>query len=274
VPADAFLLALAAAFVHATWNLLTAGADESQVAAGVALLIGALVFLPVALLSGEVGSAALPYAAASIALELGYLACLATAYQRGPLSVVYPVARGTAPVLVLIGSAAFLATTPTAEQIAGVLLVGAGVLLVRGRKASGTAADLGLALLTAVFIAGYTVVDKRGLGHADPLPYLELVLAPTALIYVAAALVLRGPRAVRAELRPRTALAGIGMFGSYGLVLAALAKAPAPAVAAVRETSVVIAAGLAAAFLREPVGAARSGGAALVAAGIAAIALG
>jgi drug/metabolite transporter (DMT)-like permease len=184
------------------------------------------------------------------------------------------VARGTAPVLVLIGSALFLATTPTAEQVAGVLLVGGGVLLVRGRKTSGTAADLSLALLTAVFIASYTVVDKRGLEHADPLPYLELVLGPTALIYVALAIALRGAPAVRAELRWRTAFAGVGMLGSYGLALAALSKAPAPSVAAVRETSVVIAAGLAAVFLREPVGAARAGGAALVAAGIAAIALG
>ena len=272
--ADAFLLALAAAFVHAVWNLLTAGADESQVAAGVALLIGALVFAPVGLLAGDVGADALPYAAASVALELGYMACLATAYQRGPLSVVYPVARGTAPVLVLIGSALFLATTPTVEQVSGVLLVGAGVLLVRGRRATGTAADLGLALLTAVFIAGYTVVDKRGLEHADPLPYLELVLGPTALVYVALALAMRGGPAVRAEVRPRTALAGVGMLAAYGLALAALDRAPAPAVAAVRETSVVIAAGLAAVFLREPVGTARAGGAALVAAGIAAIALG
>jgi drug/metabolite transporter (DMT)-like permease len=274
VPADAFLLALAAAFVHATWNLLTAGADESQVAAGVALAIGALVFLPVGLLAGEVHSGALPYAAASIALELGYLACLATAYQRGPLSVVYPIARGSAPVLVLIGSALFLATTPSSEQIAGVLLVAAGVLLVRGRPKGGSAADVGLALLTAVFIAGYTVVDKAGLGHADPLPYLELVLGPTAVIYLLAALALRGGHAVRAELTWRSTFAGIGMLGSYGLALAALSRAPAPSVAAVRETSVVIAAGLAAVFLHEPVGAARAAGAAAVAAGIATIALG
>jgi drug/metabolite transporter (DMT)-like permease len=274
VPADAFLLALAAAFVHATWNLLTAGADESQVAAGVALAIGALVFLPVGLLAGDVRAAALPYAAASIALELGYLVCLASAYQRGPLSVVYPIARGSAPVLVLIGSALFLATTPSGEQVAGVLLVAAGVLMVRGRPKGGTAADVGLALLTAVFIAGYTVVDKAGLEHADPLPYLELVMVPTAAIYVAVALVLRGSRAVRAEVGWRSALAGIGMLGAYALALAALARAPAPAVAAVRETSVVIAAGLAAVFLHEPVGAGRGAGAAAVAAGIATIALG
>jgi drug/metabolite transporter (DMT)-like permease len=273
VPLDAFLLALAAAFVHATWNLLTAGAEESQVAAGVALAIGALVFLPVGLLGGEVRSGALPYVAASIALELGYLACLATAYQRGPLSVVYPIARGSAPVLVLVGSAAFLATTPSGAQVAGVLLVAAGVLLVRGRP-QGSAGDVGLALLTAVVIAGYTVVDKAGLEHADPLPYLELVLGPTAVIYVAATLALRGGAAVRAQVSARTAFAGVGMLGSYGLALAALARAPAPSVAAVRETSVVIAAGLAVLFLHEPVGAARAAGAVAVAAGIATIALG
>src|SRR3954470_13874754 len=225
---------MAAAVVHATWNLLTAGAEESQVAAGVALAIGALTFLPVALLTGDVQREALPYAAASTALELGYLACLATAYQRGPLSVVYPVARGVAPVFVLGGSALFLSTTPSAAQIAGVLLVGTGVLLVRGRP-QGSRADVGLALLTALFIAGYTVNDKAGLRHADPLPYLVLVLGPTAAIYVAATLVLKGSRAVRSELKLRTALAGIGMLGSYGLALAALSKAPAPAVAAVRE---------------------------------------
>jgi len=103
---------------------------------------------------------------------------------------------------------------------------------------------------------------------------IELVLGPTALLYVAAALALRGARAVRAEIRPRTAFAGVGMLGAYGLALAALSKAPAPAVAAVRETSVVIAAGLAAVFLHEPVGAGRAAGAATVAAGIATIALG
>jgi drug/metabolite transporter (DMT)-like permease len=273
VPASALLLALAAAFVHAGWNLLTARAAQSQIAAGVALLAGAAAFLPVALLTGEVETAALPYVAASVALELCYLGCLATAYERGPLSVVYPVARGAAPVLVLLGSAAFLAVTPTVGQALGVLLVGLGVLLVRGRDPAARAGDLGLALLTAAFIAGYTVVDKAGLEHADPLPYLELVLAPTAVVYVALALALRGPRAVRSELTGATVLAGLGMFGAYGLALAALELAPAAAVAAVRESGVVIAAALAAVFLHEPVGPARAAGAVAVTLGIAAIAL-
>ena len=131
MPLDAFALALAAAVVHALWNLLTARAVESQVAAGVALGIGAVAFAPVAALTWDVRASAVPYIVASSALELAYLAMLATAYQRAPLSVVYPVARGTAPVVVLAISVLALGASLPAGAIAGVLAVGTGVVLVR-----------------------------------------------------------------------------------------------------------------------------------------------
>jgi drug/metabolite transporter (DMT)-like permease len=271
VPLDALALALAAAVVHALWNLLTARAGESQLAAGVALGVGAVVFAPVALLTWDVRSGAVPYAIASVALEVAYLALLATAYQRAPLSVVYPVARGTAPVIVLVVSVVALGASLPAASVAGVLAVGAGVLLVRGtaRARGGTA--LGLAV--AACIAGYTLVDNAALDHAAAVPYLELVMAPTAVLYLAGAAALRGPRALAAEWRPSTILAGIGMFGAYALALAALARAEAAPVAAVRESSVVIATALAAVVLREHVDRRRWLGAVLVVAGIAAIAL-
>jgi drug/metabolite transporter (DMT)-like permease len=274
VPLDALALALAAAVVHALWNLLTAQAGESQVAAGVALAAGAVAFAPVAALTWDVGAEALPYAAASVLLELAYLALLATAYQRAPLSVVYPVARGAAPVIVLVVGAVALGASPPAGAAAGVLAVGAGVMLVRGRD-GGRAARRGarLGLVVAACIAGYTLVDNAALEHAAPVPYLELVLAPTALLYLAGAAVLRGPRAVAAEVRPAAIVAGLGMFGAYALALAALARAEAAPVAAVRESSVVMATGLAAIALRERVDRRRWAGAVLVVAGIAAIAL-
>jgi drug/metabolite transporter (DMT)-like permease len=274
VPLDALALALAAAVVHALWNLLTAQAGESQVAAGVALAAGAVAFAPVAALTWDVGAEALPYAAASVLLELAYLALLATAYQRAPLSVVYPVARGAAPVIVLVVGAVALGASPPAGAGAGVLAVGAGVMLVRGRD-GGRAAQRGtrLGLVVAACIAGYTLVDNAALEHAAPVPYLELVLAPTALLYLAGAAVLRGPRAVAAEVRPAAIVAGLGMFGAYALALAALARAEAAPVAAVRESSVVMATGLAAIVLRERVDRRRWAGAVLVVAGIAAIAL-
>jgi drug/metabolite transporter (DMT)-like permease len=271
VPLDALALALAAAVVHALWNLLTARAGESQVAAGVALGMGTLACLPVALLTWDVRAGVTPYIVASSALEIAYLALLATAYQRAPLSVVYPVARGTAPVIVLAISVLVLGESLPAAAVIGVTAVGAGVLLVRGTSRERRGTLLGLSV--AACIAGYTLVDNGGLEHAAPIPYLELVMIPTAILYLAGAAALRGPRALVAELRPSVAVAGVGMFGAYALALAALARAAAAPVAAVRESSVVIATALAAVVLHEHVDRGRWAGAVLVGGGIAAIAL-
>jgi hypothetical protein len=121
VPLDALALALASAVVHALWNLLAAHAAQSQAALAVAMTAGALACAPVAALSWDVDAAVAPYVAASVAFELGYLALLGTAYQRAPMSVVYPVARGAAPVIVLVAGALALGVVPPAGAVAGVL---------------------------------------------------------------------------------------------------------------------------------------------------------
>ena len=112
------------------------------------------------------------------------------------------------------------------------------------------------------------MIDKSALDHAGAMPYLWLVLAPVALGSVA----LAGPARVRRGVSRRTALAGLGFYGAYGLVLLALRLAPAAAVAAVRETSVVFAVAFAALLLGERVGPSRWVGAAVVAAGVALVA--
>ena len=117
-------------------------------------------------------------------------------------------------------------------------------------------------------------MDAEGVDRAQAPAYLFLVLAPASVVYAAALAVNgRGP-AMRAELRPRTLLIGALVVGAYGSVLAALRLADAAPVAAVRESSVVIAALLAAVFLHERVDGRRAAGAAVVVAGVAAIALG
>jgi drug/metabolite transporter (DMT)-like permease len=219
----------------------------------------------------------LPYAGASAVLEVGYLALLARAYQGGQVSVVYPVSRGTAPVLVLVFGAALLGEGATAVQIAGVVAVSAGVFLVGGSReklVQPPGRDLLFGLAIALTIAAYTLVDAEGVDRAQAPAYLFLVLAPASVVYAAALAVNgRGP-AMRAELRPRTLLIGALVVGAYGSVLAALRLADAAPVAAVRESSVVIAALLAAVFLHERVDGRRAAGAAVVVAGVAAIALG
>ncbi len=276
MPLSAFALALGAAFLHASWNVLVAGARDTEAAAAVATLAGVALLAPVAAATGDVQTAALPYAGVSAVLHVGYLTLLARAYQHGEVSVVYPVSRGTAPVLVLIFGALALGEDATAVQAAGVVAVSAGVFLVGRRGAGAPAArrDLLFGAAIAVTIAGYTLVDAEGVDRAQAPAYLFLLLGPSAVVY-AAALALGGrAEQLRGELRPRAFLTGALIVGAYGSVLAALRLADAAPVAAVRESSVVIAAVLAAVFLHERVDARRGAGAVVVVAGVAAIALG
>jgi drug/metabolite transporter (DMT)-like permease len=271
VPADALALALAAAFLHAGWNVFLRGSEDVEARTAVVLGLSVLLFAPVAAATWSVSWAAAPYIAASAALEAVYFALLVVAYRRRELSVVYPIARGSAPLLVLLGTAVVLGREVSTGAAIGVCLVTIGVVLVRGIR-RGTEGVL-VALAIGCAIAGYTLVDKDGLQHAASLPYLELVLLPVALIAVPLAAARRGVPALRAQLTATTVVAAVASFGAYALVLAALRLAPAPEVAAVRETSVVIAAVFAGAFLRERVGAGRLAGAVAVACGVALIAL-
>jgi drug/metabolite transporter (DMT)-like permease len=275
VPFAAFSLAVSSAFVHALWNLLLARARDSQAATAVALLAGAVAFAPVAALTWELDSGVWPYLAASAALEIAYFALLAAAYDRGELSLVYPIARGSAPVLVAVFSVVLLGTGLHALTVAGIALVATGVLLVRGVTPLqvGDARQTLFALAIGASIAAYTLFDKAGLRHAQAFTYLELVVLPSAVAYP---LWVARRRSLRAELGPSAILAGLAMFGAFGLALAAIRLAPqafVPGVQALRETSVVIAVAAGAVFLREQVTALRVAGALVVIAGVGALAL-
>src|SRR5437867_3621420 len=178
MPVAALVLALTAAFVHALWNLLLARARDTEAATAVALVVAIVAFAPVTALAWDAEAGVWPYLVATGAFELAYFALLAAAYRRAELSLVYPLARGTAPVLVL-GLGALVGFGASWLQGAGVVLVGVGVVLVRGLGRGGGAGGVGVALAIAGCIAAYTLIDKRGLRHAGPITYLELsVIGP------------------------------------------------------------------------------------------------
>jgi drug/metabolite transporter (DMT)-like permease len=258
--------------LHAFWNLVIARSRDVEAATAVVLALSVVLYAPVAAVTWDVEREVVPYAVASAGLELAYVVLLAAAYRRADLSVVYPVARGIAPVLVLVVGVALLGAATSAGEVAGVLLVAAGVLLVRGiRVEPGPGVPFGLAI--ACTIAAYTLVDNRGIEHADPFGYLEVVMTGPALVYLTWIVAAKGPSAVRAQLTLPIAFAGAASLGAYALALAALQLASAASVAAVRETSIVIAVALAAPVLRERVGARRLAGAAVVVAGVALLSL-
>jgi drug/metabolite transporter (DMT)-like permease len=190
------------------------------------------------------------------------------------MSFIYPIARGSAPVLVLVTGVVVSGATVSWLAAAGVLFVATGIVLVRGIHGAGHPRDLALALSVGACIAGYTLVDKHGIVHANPIAYAEVVFALTALAYVLGVWRLRGRAALRVAVTGKTLLAGIGFFGAYALALLALRLAPAASVAAVRESSVLIATVVLAIGGRERIGTPRALGAVAVVAGIALISLG
>jgi drug/metabolite transporter (DMT)-like permease len=264
---------LGSAALHACWNWLVAGARDTYAITAVAMIVGALVFAPAAILTWDVDGAAWPFIIASAALELLYFGLLATAYQRADLSFVYPIARGAAPVLVLVVSLVALGAAVSGGEAAGVLAVTGGVLLVRGIGGGAARGGLLLALGVAACIAAYTLVDDKGIRHAAALGYFEAVFVIAAPIYAVAVAGRRGTAALQAALTPRAAVAGLAMFGAYAMALAALEVAEAAPVAALRETSVVMATVAAGVAGRERVPPRRLAGAVAVVVGVAAIAL-
>jgi drug/metabolite transporter (DMT)-like permease len=252
--------------------LLAGSRDTSAATAGVLVYGVGLLAVP-ALLTGGVSSEAIPFIAASAVLELVYFVLLARAYAGGELSVIYPIARGSAPVVVLVFGAIALKEDVSAGAAVGVLAIATGVLLVglvdlrtrAGTQIDSPLRDVWFGLAIGLVIASYTLVDSEAVEHADPIAYLALVIAPCALVYPFVA-------KTRPDLGVRSALTAAATFGAFLMVLAAFRLAPAAPVAAVRESSVVIATLLAAAVLHEAVSARRVAGALCVVAGIAAIA--
>ncbi len=274
MPLSAVALALGAAFLHAGWNVALAGARSTQATTAGLLVWGVGLLCVPAIVTGGVSSAALPYIAASAVFELFYFVLLARAYDGGEVSVVYPIARGSAPVVVLVFGAVALKEDVAGGAVVGVLAVAFGVLLIglgalpgqMARESALPLRDVWFGLAIGAVIASYTLVDSEGVERADPIAYLALVVLPCAVVYPFVA-------KTRPDVGVRTALTAAATFGAFLMVLAAFRLAPAAPVAAVRESSVVIAALLAAVVLHEKVDRWRLAGAVAVAAGVAAIAL-
>lgn len=276
--AAAVAAALLSAFVHAVWNaLLKAGSDRLLdsfwVAVGWLALGAALV-----LWMGPPPVEAWPFLMASGAVHAVYWAALLKGYEFGELSHVYTLSRGLAPSVVLLGGFVFAGESPSELALSGVALVCAGVLAVGASPNAPLKASL-WALLIATLIGSYTLLDALGArlsnGAARYLGWSLILSAAPLLIYP---LWTRGGAALTATMRGgawrRGLMAGAVSGGGYGLVLFAQTQGAVGQVTALRETSVVFAALLAAAFLSERLSLRRWIGVGLVAGGALCAALG
>jgi drug/metabolite transporter (DMT)-like permease len=242
----AIALSLAAAALHGTWNVLVKVSGDPIGTLQRATVVGAVLMTPPALvawlLTGRpsLGWAAAALAALSASLEITYLFLLSTAYRRGELSVVYPIARGSAPLLAVLVGIGILGERLATAQLVGVALLIAGILAVTLPQTSGRATVP--ALLTGVAIAIYSAVDRVGVRLTPPWLYGWLLV-----VLIAAGLVVARWVSSRFTKQSSPAPAGwrqgtiIGVFmwGGYLLVLVALSIAPLAVVAPVREVAVV-----------------------------------
>ncbi len=268
-----FLLVLFAAFLHATWNVqVKLNLDRFL---GLFLIQTGMGFFGVAMLLavGMPSGISIVYALVSGLLHTGYNLFLARSYQTGDLSLVYPLARGGAPFLTLLGTTFIMHDVPAPLATIGIVVLLAGLLLagLSGlRRASVDGRTLFFAGGTAVFIAVYTVVDGLG-GRVSgaPIAYAGLVFVLDGLFLFVTGLILRGP-AILSQVLPHWKK---GLFGAaasslaYAIVIWAMAKAPIATVAALRETSIIFALVMSARYLKETLTAQRVIGALLIAGG-------
>lgn len=239
MPTTAFLLTLLAAILHAAWNLVVKSADDRLVSALAVTWGAAVVNLPVLLFAGPPSADVLPYLIPSSLVHTAYILSLVKAYERADFALSYPLARGTAPLLVSIGGVVFADDTLPLLGIVGVSLVAGGILSLIHMPRPGQHIDA--ALVTGLCIATYTVIDGTAVrATGDSLRYLAALFLLQAIVLTGVILVSRrGHIRVGAD-QWRTFVVGGGSSAlAYLLVLIASQEAPLGLVSGVRELSVV-----------------------------------
>lgn len=285
MPTLAIALVLVAAVLHAGWNVLLKTSGDTLSTAMRLQAIGTAVLLPIGIVAylaigaPTIAPAAIGLAVVSGVLEAAYFVLLASAYRRGPLSLVYPLARGSAPLLAVVVGIVLLQERLAPLAIVGVGCLLAGILLVarpwQAFRAAGAAhrGAIGFALATGASIAAYSAIDRLGVRETEPWIYGS-ILAVVSTILTATAVIggrrlgLLAPVPVREAVAEgeaaaagaefgglaRDAVAGVLSLGAYLLVLFAYAIAPLATVAPLRESGIVLAAAWGAIRLKESAG--------------------
>ncbi len=251
------ILVLAAASLHACWNFLVKRNRDPDLGM-TAVVLGHTPFALAALgIAPAPDAKAWPFILGGAVLHTGYQLFLLASYRVGDLSQVYPLARGSAPLIVACVSLTLLGVSLSRLELAAVLLIGTGIMsltLVRRSEGLRNGRAAGLALVTGGFIAAYSLVDGMGARTAGTaLGYYGWVSTANAVLF-ALAMGAFHPESVRRAVfhEPRLALSGGGAsFLAYALVTWAFTRAPIPLVTALRETSIVFALLLGVVVLKE-----------------------
>ena len=275
-----FAAVLVAAAFHASWNALIKIRLDPFLAIVLIAALAGIVSLPLLLFVPVPPLPAWPWLILSVITHTGYYIGLSGAYRSGDMGQVYPIARGSAPLMTAIATTAFIGERLGLLGWSGILLLVAGVMLLSLRGGRDLARldkkAVGFALFTAVTICAYSVVDDVGARHAgNPNSYSAALFVGTGPVMLAYALARRGGDVIAAMGRQWSLGLAVGtlQLGSYGIAIWAMTVAPIAIVAALRETSVLFGAVIAVTFLKEPLRAGRVVAALMIVAGLTLIRL-
>jgi drug/metabolite transporter (DMT)-like permease len=268
------LVVLFAASLNASWNALIKASGDRIATMAVVTFAGALASLAVLPFVALPGPASWPLLALAIVLHTAYHFALPAAYNHGDFGQVYPIARGSAPLLVTLGAAVFAGEYLNLVSLFGVIFLSSGVMALAFDRKAGLRRNpyaVVLAVLTGACVAAYTLVDGLGARQAgSPFGFAVCLTIGDGLVtFLTVSIVKR--RAVREILTSqfgRFAGAGAMQVGSYWMIIVAMTVAPLGEVSALRETSVLFAAVISTFVLREGFGVWRFVSAGLIACGI------
>ena len=282
------VLVLLSAVAHASWNLMLKRAGDSEVFAWVMLVVGSILLAPVGLALLWYNSMDFPglwFLLASVVLHVFYFILLARGYATGDLSLVYPVARGMGPMLVPVLAVILLGEIVETMAIVGIAAIVGGIYTIswwgnfhqvlRSPLLFLRSAGMRYAVLTGLTIAVYSIVDKEGVGHIQPLLYIYFLDIGTVALLAPYILANKGMEPVKAEWRANAVpitVSGLLAFAAYGLVLTAFSLSRVSYVAPAREVGIVIGVLMGIFLLKEPFGRGRLLGSGLIVGGLVLIA--
>jgi drug/metabolite transporter (DMT)-like permease len=282
----ALSLVLAAAFIHASWNYFLKRSGGGTVFVWLFATLSALIYAPLAALviwwqRPEFGWVHYGLMFASAALHTAYYLLLDRGYRSGDLSVVYPLARGTGPLITILCAVLLLQERPTPIAVTGALLIGGGAIALTGDprklRQSGNLHAVGFALLTGCMIASYTLVDKIAVAAWLIPPLVQDWAANLGRVLLMTPLALK----LRGDIRPtwrraKKEIIAVALLCplSYILVLTAMVFTPVSYVAPAREVSILVAALMGTQLLAEGDVTRRLAAAAAMVAGIICLAVG
>lgn len=253
-----FSAVIAAAAMHAGWNAFVKVKLDPLLAMVLITGSSALLAAPTLPFTGWPIRESWPWLAASVLLHLGYYIALTNGYRRAEMSQIYPLARGSAPMLTALFGVVVMKEPLSTIQIVAIVMLGFGIMLISlGGRRFGHAPDwraIGFAATSAVFICGYTLVDGQGArASGNPHAYSAALFTLEGFPLLAYVAWRRG-RAAFIEMRPSLwqGIAGGALsLGAYWIAIWAMTRAPIPLVAATRESSVLFAAIIAYFWLKE-----------------------